>query len=277
VNERRELGRLLRWQLDNRGVGYCSDGKLKYNVTGCRMSGDMNTALGNCLLMCAMVWAYAQHVGVSCSLANNGDDCVVIMESSQLDQFNFGLCSWFHDMGFTMKVEDPVYDFERIEFCQTQPIFDGEVWTMVRGIKAFQKDCMSLFLFNSDGAMKKWYKAVSDGGLALAGGIPCWGEFYLAYQRISDSLPGKIKSARHTKYGILDQPAFETGMMILAQGMSRVSKVVTPYARYSYWLAFGISPDLQVAIEAQYRLLSSFDGGVSERDPVLPMRGWAVI
>jgi hypothetical protein len=48
----RELRWLLRMQLRNRVRGYCRDGKLKYTTEGCRMSGDMNTALGNCLIMC---------------------------------------------------------------------------------------------------------------------------------------------------------------------------------------------------------------------------------
>jgi len=53
----RTLRKLLKWQMNNRGAGYCGDGKLKYSVTGKRFSGDMNTGLGNCLLMCAMVYA----------------------------------------------------------------------------------------------------------------------------------------------------------------------------------------------------------------------------
>ena len=43
------LKKLLRWQMNNRGAGYCGDGSLKYSVTGKRFSGDMNTGLGNCL------------------------------------------------------------------------------------------------------------------------------------------------------------------------------------------------------------------------------------
>ena len=36
------LAELLEWQLVNKGVGYASDGMIKYKVDGCRMSGDMN-------------------------------------------------------------------------------------------------------------------------------------------------------------------------------------------------------------------------------------------
>lgn len=48
-SERAILKRLLSWQLVNTGRARASDGIIKYKVNGCRMSGDMNTGLGNCL------------------------------------------------------------------------------------------------------------------------------------------------------------------------------------------------------------------------------------
>jgi hypothetical protein len=41
------LQQLLSWQLDNRGRAYASDGRFYYRKRGSRMSGDMNTSLGN--------------------------------------------------------------------------------------------------------------------------------------------------------------------------------------------------------------------------------------
>lgn len=51
-----ELAELLGWQLTNKGFARTTDGLIKYEVKGCRMSGDMNTALGNCMIMCALVY-----------------------------------------------------------------------------------------------------------------------------------------------------------------------------------------------------------------------------
>jgi hypothetical protein len=51
-------------------------------------------------------------------LANNGDDCVIIIEKRHLKKLD-DLPSWFLTMGFRMEVEKPVYEFEQIEFCQT--------------------------------------------------------------------------------------------------------------------------------------------------------------
>ena len=110
---------LLTHQLINRCSGELADGLLEYQVTGTRMSGDMNTSMGNCLLMCSMIYAYLEKRGVSGMLANNGDDCVVFMETRDLPVFMEGLSSWFLEMGFNMAIEAPVYSFEEVEFCPT--------------------------------------------------------------------------------------------------------------------------------------------------------------
>lgn len=94
------LKMLLSWQMHNKGAGYCADGKLKYTVEGKRFSGDMNTGLGNCLLMCAMIYAYAKSRGVDIKLLNNGDDCVVMMERKDMTAFNRGLDLWLRGWDF---------------------------------------------------------------------------------------------------------------------------------------------------------------------------------
>lgn len=48
AKDRKKLRSLLRHQLVNRCSGYVPDGEVKYTVNGTRMSGDMNTSLGNC-------------------------------------------------------------------------------------------------------------------------------------------------------------------------------------------------------------------------------------
>lgn len=253
-DERAELCGLLRWQLLNRGFGYCRDGRLRYEVEGCRMSGDCNTALGNCLDMCAMVYAYSEYVGVRCSLVNNGDDCVVIMEKHDVERFVQPLDTWFFEMGFTMMVEDPVYELEHIEFCQARPVFDGFGYTMVRNLHAFNKDACSLVPLVSDFTLKSWLASVGDGGMSLTGGIPIWQEYYSFYQRMAKTLSSKRRRRGVSRF--TDQSAFETGMMMMARGMSRTYGDVSPQARYSFWLAFGVAPDHQVALEAQYRRLN---------------------
>lgn len=240
--ERAKLLRLLEWQITNRGIARASDGHIRYRVEGCRMSGDMNTALGNCLLMSAMVWAYLQEKGVAASLANNGDDCVVIMEKADLARFMDGLSDWFREMGFTMKIETPVYVFERIEFCQTHPLWTPQGWIMCRdGLVAMSKDCHSVLPLGQGKVALGWCTAIGECGLALAGGVPIFQEFYLAMMRGG----GGHRIGRH--------PALESGFAIMSAGMQRKVQPIDDGTRVSFWEAFGILPSLQVELEERLR------------------------
>lgn len=249
----KHLATLLSWQLRNNVRGYCRDGSLKYKVDGCRMSGDVNTALGNCLLMCALVYAYAEHVGVKLSLINNGDDCVVIFEKQYLEQFCVGLDAWFLEMGFNMKVEPPVYEISQIEFCQTHPIWTPDGYIMVRNFpKSLAKDCLSLKQLGSRAMSKAWIDAVGQGGLSMSGGIPIMQEFYSAYIRNASQID--LESRRHFNSKRRHKNIeIEGGLSWLSGGMKRHYSHVHPRTRHSFYIAFGIQPDQQENIEAYYR------------------------
>jgi len=249
-----ELKKLLSWQLTNHVTGYCRDGKLKYKVEGCRMSGDMNTAMGNCLIMCALVHCYAIERGVNISLANNGDDCVVIMERKELVKFTNNLDEWFLEMGFNMKVEKPVFHLEQIEFCQTHPVkVDGQ-YIMVRNFpKAIAKDCLSLKQLESPRTCKLWMDAVGQGGLSLCGGIPVYQEFYSSYIRaasgIVDTRRSRRSAARRKRTPDVELTG---GLAWLSKGMTRRYSPVSEETRYSFYLAFGTTPEQQMALEDYY-------------------------
>jgi hypothetical protein len=238
------LARLLRWQVDNRGVGYADDGSLKYKVRGKRFSGDMNTALGNCLIMCAMIWSYSRDRGVPVKLVNNGDDCVVFMERRYLDQFSRGLSEWFFQLGFRMTQEDPVYSLEEVEFCQMHPVNCSGGWRMVRNPRtSLEKDSLCTRPIPDAKSLQGWFTAVGDGGVAVAAGVPILQEFYQMYLRW-----GKGYHSR-----ILENEV--TGMTFLAKGLDKETREVSEEARYSFFLAFGILPDIQIAVENYFKTL----------------------
>jgi len=239
-DERALLASLLSWQLKNRGYARASYGMVKYVKVGSRMSGDMNTALGNCLIMSALVWAYCSEKQIRARLANNGDDCVVIMEAGDLDKFQAGLDAWFTEMGFTMKVEAPVFEFEQIEFCQTHPVWTPEGWVMCRDPRVCcSKDAVSVLPLYQGAMRFGLLTAIGECGMSLCGGLPVLQGFYSTM----------IRSGRGRRLG--KHPALETGFARLATGMSRSYGAVHPRTRYSFWLAFGISPDVQEAVEAE--------------------------
>lgn len=238
--DRRELERLLGWQLRNVGRAYLPTAVVKYVVDGARMSGDINTSLGNCLIMCAMVWSYCQGIGVRARLANNGDDCVVILSRRDLARFMSDLSGWFRTMGFTMTVESPVTEFEAIEFCQTKPVWTPDGWLMVRTLdRAVARDLSSLLDLGT--GLSAYLSAVGTCGLAAYGGIPVYQELYH-----SMVLAGKVTklASRHDMAG---------GLKYLSLGMSRSYGQIDARTRYSFAIAFGITPDEQMALEKRYR------------------------
>jgi len=177
---------------------------------------------------------------VQIELANNGDDCTVIMETEDYPKFTENLHSWFMLMGFNMTIEQPTHVFEQIDFCQTRPVFDGENYVMVRNILNIAKDCISVVYNDTLQSLYGYYKVLGDGGLSLTGGIPIWQNFYRV---LHNSIPpGKYK--HHLQN--------ESGMMMLGKDMDRKFHIPTQAARFSFYLAFGIEPDLQIHLEKQY-------------------------
>lgn len=245
-----KLAKLLSWQIDNRGKSFCPDGKLKYRVQGRRFSGDMNTGLGNCLIMCAMVFSYARERGVNMRLANNGDDCVVFMEQEDLGVFVNGINEWFSEMGFRLTSEPPAFNFEALEFCQMHPVLVGGEWRMVRTPKvAFEKDTMCTLTVNDDEYLT-WLSGVADCGLATCSGVPVMQEFYCNLKLAA----GSRVAPEHL--------VESTGMRHLSRGMVSEVSAVDDASRYSFWLAFGVDPDTQVAMEhelAHVRSVESLD------------------
>lgn len=235
-----ELAKLLSWQLHNRGYGRVGDCCVKYEVDGCRMSGDINTSLGNCLIMASIVLGYLSHYGIDGRLANNGDDCIVFVERRDYYKLS-GLPQWFTDFGFKLTTDPPVDTFEQIVFCQTQPVMVGSGWRMVRDpFTAMSKDCVSLLGWDGPEQFATWRDAIGTCGLELTSGVPVWESFYRA-----------IKSG--DRQGGLEH-VYETGLGYWARGVQRCA--ITDDARFSFWRAFGITPDDQVVLEESWPEIS---------------------
>lgn len=235
----KELRALLRHQIDNRGIAVASDGSFRYSVHGGRMSGDMNTSLGNKFLMCLMAKAYIDSVRVPVEFVNNGDDCLMILDSKHLSCLD-NLSDYFRDFGFKIVREAPVYEFEQIEFCQTKPVCVNGVWRMIRGVKScFGKDVTCILLGHDVAQYRAWLYDVATCGLATAGDVPVLGAFYRMLLRFG-------------RPGFYHQGATKEYQWYFRSSMGATCKHDTPdsYGRYSFWLSTGISPDEQGVIES---------------------------
>jgi len=239
----RRLVNMLNKQLRNKGTAYVQDGKIEFVIDGTRSSGDLNTGLGNCIIMCSMIYAYAKRNDIDIELANNGDDCVVIMESKDLDRFCQYIKPWFAHRGFDMVAEPPVYEFEQIEFCQTKPVWIGDSWRMVRNHSTvLAKDTLCLIPIPNDKVLRKWLGAVGQCGAILNDGVPVQHAFYSALERngVSSTLAFKKHIYKNSS------------MMTRIFNMDRHDSEVTDAARVSYYYAFGITPDEQISLERYF-------------------------
>lgn len=241
----RELAEYLNMQLRNKGFVRSEDGYVRYRIEGSRMSGDINTSEGNIILMCLMVYAYMFGKGFRYHLFNDGDDCVLIFERENLADLD-DLPEWFAAMGMIMKVEEPVYELELVEFCQSHPIeVDPGVWRMVRDPRVtLSKDLAIVKPVRDEATWTRYRYAVGQCGLALAGDLPVLNHFYHSLQK--DAVLSKRQRARMRRRGP------ETGMEYLALGMSPKFSEPSTCARISFAKAFDIWPDMQIAMEREY-------------------------
>lgn len=239
------LAKLLHYQLNNRCFGRVGNGSVQFTTDGVRASGDMNTSLGACLIMCAMVSSFASFLGLDIELVNNGDDCVVMMEARSYQQFAARAPRWFLEMGFTMVIEPPVYTFERISFCQAQPVWVGPGafdYHMVRDPRiSICKDSVCLHPFKLVSEFAPWVRAVGTGGMALAGSIPVWQSFYHMYQR-------STASRKQRDY----RDVWGWGVRKMMQGCARKYGPISEQTRASFYWAFDVSPEEQLCIERTY-------------------------
>lgn len=234
-----ELRRLLSWQLHNKGFAKSKTGGIRFEIEGVRGSGDMNTALGNVLLMCSMLWTFCKTFKIRARIVDDGDDAVVVVDRADEQKFYDHCKPWFLKLGFTMKYESSALKFEHIEFCQSQPVWDGSRYVMCRDPRiVLSKDLICVRGFNSRKQWKQLMGSVGLSGMSLAGNLPVFWKFYQTFQ------PG-------------GERLMESGMDYLAIGMEFKQSEPTWDSRVSFFTCFGITPDEQLALESHYDTINT--------------------
>nr|WPR18376.1 MAG: RNA-dependent RNA polymerase [Chemarfal virus 178] len=165
------FARLLKCQLDNTVVTMCG---LKYKTHGRRMSGDMNTALGNCCLMIMCVRYAMRVIGIrKYTIFDDGDDCLLLFERDHLELLTKSIGGCFNDLGHVVKIENIATQFEKIVWCQTQPVCVGGVWMMIREWKrALSNAVCGIEHFQDRRALCCLAFAIGQCFLALSPGVP---------------------------------------------------------------------------------------------------------
>lgn len=239
----RELARLCAWQLKNHCYATVDDGKVAWETDGGRMSGDVNTALGNCVLSATMLLAYAKECGITVRVMVDGDDCVVFMEKRDLEGFMSRLTTWYLGRGYRMKVEGPYFALHEIEFCQSR-------WMMLNGVPLFVRNPFKAI--NQD---HTWIArggithaevliATGLGGLSIYGDVPILGAYYrmLAGNR---QLSSRVIKRLDMRSSWLRWSKSEGGKNYAEP---------TPSARVEFYRTFGVHASDQVDLERMYLL-----------------------
>jgi len=210
--------------------------------------------------MCAVALSFFHAAGVDPALFhlfNNGDDCFVILDQEYEERVRADLPGWCHSLGFEIVVEpETARCLEECVFCQTQPVFDGRAWRMVRQLPSLAKDALCLLQGLDLKRYLRFYREVGTCGLALCEGMPVMHAFY----RFLCSGSTDLVDPRNC------ESLVGTGMWFLAYGKHAVERVdgfddvvvpahnivVTDAARVSFTAAFGLLPAAQEALEEQY-------------------------
>ncbi len=236
-----QLAWLLAGQLLNKGRAWFHNGMLKFKMRGTRASGDLNTSLGNCILMCAMTYGWMKRSQVRCLLSNNGDDCVYFLNAEDEAKWRDGFDEYYRRKGFRMVLEPTVSEFEEVEFCQARPV-DVDGWTMVRNPKTLvTKASMCLLPVQNINHVRKWMMAVGIAEGSLGSGVPVIQSFARAMRR---------NGLRCTKR--LIGAAYYQSSRIYHATLEVADRDVTAAARISFHAAWGVTPDEQIALEAHF-------------------------
>jgi hypothetical protein len=232
-----ELNRLLKMQLTTYGTCYTETGNIRYKIPGVRCSGDVNTSLGNIIIMTHLVYDYLESLNITHRFINDGDDGVIIINRCDLARLS-GMYDWFSDYGYKMQAEEPVDVFEEIEFCQCRPVWEGAFYIMCRHpIVVINRDAYTTKSVETEGQWNYYRGAIGNCGIACSGGMPVLQNFYAALAR-----GGKNVRSVDTSLGLY----------WLALGLSRQIREPSSSTRVSFFKAFGITPDEQLILEQRY-------------------------
>lgn len=233
-NDCPQIANLLRMQLDNKFTARMPDGTFTFKTRGKRCSGDMNTSLGNVLIMCGMMHSYLSTRLKKFRIADDGDDCIIFIERRDLSKIK-DLYESILKFGFQLEIEPVVDRLEDIEFCQCKPVKIPSGYIMVRDpLKALARDHLSLHTTNFI-HYRKWLYQVALCGISLSPGIPILNVYYKKLLSL-----GIMNDTVELEF---------CGFTQMSKGMTIADSAPSDESRLSFWRAFNITPERQILLE----------------------------
>ncbi|APG76330.1 hypothetical protein 2 [Hubei tombus-like virus 17] len=219
-----EFRKLCQAQIHNSGK---TRSGIKYKVEGTRMSGDADTALGNCIVNLDCITAVLCLSGISkYDIMVDGDDSIVIVEQEAVIEE-----SWFKKLGFITKISSTT-NINEVEFCQSRLCFDGSRYAFVRNpmrMLAHYSICNKKYSLKQ---INHWLKGISMCENSLAGQYPIYNAIVKAFD-VSDRF-------------IIDE---ELEQRMKGLSFSPLCRSITTAARKSFEEVWGIDHITQELIE----------------------------
>lgn len=213
-----------------------------YKIVGNRMSGDMDTGIGNSLLAFLLVWTVMRSMGLSkWDLLCDGDD-ILVFTDRKVEKSEW--ITQGANLGFTWKVEaewtrgDPLED---IEFCRHRMVCVDNEWRFVRGMRALANFGVT-HVHTSLKAHRRYMKGVAMSEFHASKGVPCSSVLsYCVYSKMA------LEKAL-----IVEADKYKFGSYVSGLGDLPVRWVdITSGTRASYYLAFGVTEEEQLRYETQ--------------------------
>jgi hypothetical protein len=229
--------RKIRWLWSKTYVNYGSTKQgLKYKTNGTRMSGDMDTGLGNSIIMYTMLISYLARVGISkYSVLVNGDDSIVVIEKK--DEIKSQDLTYFKEAGFNMKYE-VAYEIGKAEFCQSRLIETDYGYTMARN----PYRVMGRTSWTTTARKKKYYRAFIN-TLGLCERAASWGV------PIASVMATKMIKVANTDKQVYLSPWVRENYNNMKKWWKNGEPVISLNTRLSFADAWDISCEEQIRLE----------------------------
>jgi len=222
---------------------------LRYRTRGKRMSGDMNTALGNCIIAVMMIALYFQDKDMVWDVLDDGDDMLLVVEEEYLPLMESELPAHFLSLGMVVKIEGLATTLPGVEWCQSKPVELSTGWKFIRQPSKVMSGALAgpkwMSMKTHDSRRKLCY-TIGLCELILNHGVPVLQEYALALMRNA----GTVAQVRLEQ---AEQLAYRVRAEI---GKSRLTKIpkwsaapITQSARATFAEAFGIDEHTQLLYE----------------------------
>lgn len=264
------LQRLLDWQVNNRGR--TSTG-VRYRLRYSRMSGDMNTALGNCLISVIMAANVMRRLGLkphSWDMVCDGDDVVLFFDKDHHHLIH-QLPAMYLEHGFPIKVENITDQVHCVQFCQGYPIDTAMGPRMVaHPTRVLSRALVGVKHWDNEAYVPKYLSLIGYCELAIHAGCPILQEFALTILSWGSHLPKRIQ---------------KTGRVIKALREERTRPIaplpITDDARVQFEDATGVTIEQQRCVEAALRALARHrhatkEAKTTDQPPSLWGPSWAI-